>query len=67
MAWVTERKDVLSGFFFVLTLLAYTAYSRKAVLAVAVSGSGCAFLMSLMAKPVGVTLPAVSCCWISGR
>ena len=28
VAWVTERKDVLSGFFFMLTLAAYVAYVR---------------------------------------
>src|SRR5262249_40609675 len=28
VAWVAERKDVLSTFFFILTLLAYVAYAR---------------------------------------
>ena len=28
VAWVSERKDVLSAFFFMLTLLAYTRYAR---------------------------------------
>jgi tetratricopeptide (TPR) repeat protein len=29
VAWVTERKDVLSGLFFMLTLWAYTSHVRK--------------------------------------
>ncbi len=29
VAWVTERKDVLSGLFFMLTLWAYAGYARK--------------------------------------
>src|ERR1019366_10756848 len=31
VAWVSERKDVLSGFFFMLTLWAYARYAEKAV------------------------------------
>ncbi len=31
VAWVAERKDVLSGFFFMLTLLAYARYAEKSV------------------------------------
>ena len=30
VAWVAERKDVLSTFFFLLTLLAYAKYTRRA-------------------------------------
>src|SRR5438874_3096091 len=63
VAWVTERKDVLSGLFFVLTLGAYVIYvshlggkgSRARYFAVA-------FLMAmgLMSKPPSlVTLPFV--------
>src|SRR5262245_8485002 len=29
VAWISERKDVLSAFFFLLTLLAYIAYARR--------------------------------------
>ena len=29
VAWVTERKDVLSGLFFMLTLGAYVGYVRS--------------------------------------
>jgi tetratricopeptide (TPR) repeat protein len=29
VAWIAERKDVLSALFFLLTLLAYTGYARK--------------------------------------
>ena len=56
VAWVAERKDVLSAFFFMLTLAAYTRYVARpsapryvAVLVV--------FCLGLMAKPMLVTLP----------
>lgn len=56
VAWIAERKDVLSSFFWMLALLFYCRYSRfsgrwryTVVLIV--------FLMGLMAKPMVVTLP----------
>jgi tetratricopeptide (TPR) repeat protein len=58
VAWVTERKDVLSGLFCVLTLAAYVGYvyhpSRLWYLAVIVL-----FALGLMAKAILVTLPFV--------
>jgi len=56
VAWVAERKDVLSAFFWVLTTLAYVrwversgARRRAAVLLL--------YALGLMAKPMLVTLP----------
>jgi len=58
VAWIAERKDVLSGVFFVLTLMAYTHYARAPsiwrYLIVAF-----AFALALMSKPMVVTLPFV--------
>jgi protein O-mannosyl-transferase len=58
VAWISERKDVLSGVFFMLTLLAYVRYTRKQTagryLLVAV-----AFVCGLLSKPMLVTLPII--------
>jgi predicted negative regulator of RcsB-dependent stress response len=58
VAWVAERKNVLSTFFFLLALLAYGRYVQKpgAGRYLAVAGL---FAFSLMAKPMMVTLPFV--------
>ncbi len=71
VAWMSERKDVLSGLFFMLTLLAYVHYqapnesgpesrqprrSRRVLLYLCVVVS---FALGLMAKPMLVTLPFV--------
>lgn len=56
VAWVSERKDVLSTFFLMLTLLAYLRYARKRTVpayALVVT----LFALGLMAKPMLVTLP----------
>jgi hypothetical protein len=58
MAWVAERKDVLSTFFWLATVGAYTWYvyarSLKRFLTVLLL-----FALGLMAKPMLVTLPFV--------
>jgi tetratricopeptide (TPR) repeat protein len=58
VAWIAERKDVLSGVFFMLTVLAYVYYVRlrqirRYLVVVFV------FACGLMSKPMLVTLPFV--------
>lgn len=58
VAWISERKDVLSGFFWMLIILSYLYYARKGkayryLLTLAL------FALGLMAKPMLVTLPLV--------
>lgn len=58
VAWVAERKDVLSTFFWLLTMLAYVRYAEKPKLARYLLTL--VFLaLGLMAKPMLVTLPFV--------
>ena len=71
VAWISERKDVLSAFFFQLTLLAYTRYangrpSPQGGASVPASRSWPLYLLTLflfalglMAKPMLVTLPLI--------
>lgn len=56
VAWVTERKDVLSALFLMLAIRAYVEYVRRPgpVRYLVVAG---AFALGLMAKPMVVTLP----------
>jgi tetratricopeptide (TPR) repeat protein len=58
VAWIAERKDVLSGFFWMLTMLAYVRYTErtgiKRYLLMLLF-----FALGLMAKPMLVTLPFV--------
>ena len=58
VAWVAERKDVLCGLFFLLALLAYRAYAGKPS-AARYGAVAALFTLSLMAKPMAVTLPFV--------
>lgn len=56
VAWVAERKDVLSGAFFMLTLLFWLRYVRKPALSRYLLAAA-TFAMGLMSKPMLVTLP----------
>ena len=58
VAWVAERKDVLSGVFFMLTLGAYVRYVGAPSLARYLTMS-ILFVLGLMSKPMLVTLPLV--------
>ncbi len=63
VAWISERKDVMSGCFFLLTLWAYLAYGERCrqkqrarslyLLTLSL------FLLGLMCKPMLVTVPLV--------
>lgn len=61
VAWATERRDVLSGLFYLLAVLWYlprraedeTDTFKRSIL------SPLAFLLSLLSKSIGMTLPAV--------
>jgi protein O-mannosyl-transferase len=58
VAWVAERKDLLSAFFWMLTLLAYSHYARRPGLG-RYGSVVLFFLCGLMSKPMVVTLPLV--------
>lgn len=58
VAWISERKDVLSTLFWLLTMLAYISYVKKPgfgryVLVIVV------FALGLTAKPMLITLPII--------
>ncbi len=70
VAWISERKDVLSTFFALLTLLAYTRYAQQMTSAQVRSRftfhvsrfywlALAFFALGLMSKPMLVTLPFV--------
>jgi Flp pilus assembly protein TadD len=61
VAWVSERKDVLSAFFFLLSVLAYLKYtsSRDSKRSIFYGACLILFAMALMSKPMAVTLPVV--------
>jgi hypothetical protein len=58
VAWVAERKDVLSTLFFLLATLCYVGYVRRGG-AARYAAVAALFALGLMAKPMVVTLPLV--------
>ncbi|MFL6516366.1 MAG: tetratricopeptide repeat protein [Chthoniobacterales bacterium] len=69
VAWISERKDVLSGLFFMLTLMTYGRYAQKQDAAAKASFSFFRspdywltllfFALGLLSKPMLVTVPFV--------
>ena len=58
VAWIAERKDLLSTFFFLAALNAYVAYAQRPG-RLRYAGVAIAFALSLMCKPMFVTLPVL--------
>jgi tetratricopeptide (TPR) repeat protein len=58
VAWVAERKGVLSGFFWMLTMAAYIGYAQRPAIARYMLVF-LFFALGLMAKPMVITLPFV--------
>ena len=59
VAWVSERKDVLSGVFFMLTIAAYVYYARRPWSLVRYGTVALFLVLGLLCKPMLVTLPVV--------
>jgi protein O-mannosyl-transferase len=65
VAWVAERKDLLSTFFFLLTLWAYAIYAASRSTLYAQRSRRfyllalCSFALALMSKPMAVSLPFI--------
>jgi tetratricopeptide (TPR) repeat protein len=58
VAWVAERKGVLSGVFFMLTLISYVWYARRPSIGRYIAMS-ILFVLGLMSKPTLVPVPVV--------
>lgn len=58
VAWISQRKDVLSTLFWLLTMWTYASYARKPSAGRYVVVAAC-FALGLLSKPMVVTLPFV--------
>jgi protein O-mannosyl-transferase len=71
VAWAAERKDVLCGFLYLLSLWMYLGYGSGPTRNLWKGGASLGFfLLALMAKPMAVTLPIVMLildAWPMGR
>ena len=62
VAWVSERKDLLCAFFFLLSILSYLSYTSSVVKRHQWTWfTTCllSFILALMSKPMAVTLPLI--------
>jgi len=62
VAWIAERKTVLSMVFFLLTLIAYRGYARRPAVGRYLVVAAL-FALGLMSKPQVITLPFVLLLW----
>jgi tetratricopeptide (TPR) repeat protein len=60
VAWITGRKDVLYGFFFLLALISYMHYKKASVFKFYYL-SLVFFILALLAKPVAMIFPLIIC------
>jgi hypothetical protein len=58
VAWVAERKDLLCGLFFLLSILSYISYVSYRTYKTYFLALGF-FILALLSKPMAVTLPVV--------
>jgi tetratricopeptide (TPR) repeat protein len=59
VAWAAARKDVLSGFFWMLALLGYERWARRGASPLRGAAVAIGFGLGLLSKPVVVALPCV--------
>jgi len=57
VAWISERKDLLSALFYILAALAYLEFDRKKAMR-AYFASVVLFILAMLSKSVAVTFPA---------
>ena len=66
VAWIIERKNVLSGLFFLLSFLTYTRFERSSNLRF-YAGSLLLFLCGMLSKSSVISLPLVFLLWLWWR
>ncbi len=59
VAWVAERKDMLGGLFWLLTLIAYVSYARDSSSRRKYATVCLLYALGLLTKPMLVTLPMI--------
>ena len=59
VAWITERKDMLSTLFFLISLVAYVVYLERGRKPAYLVGALAAMVLSLMAKAMAVSIPLI--------
>ena len=59
VAWATERRDVVSGFFFIATIYCYLRASEPGASRRWLGGALVAYVLSLLGKATAITLPVI--------